>query len=147
MNSSRGYQYLDGYAYILTRIMEISSHYLLRILSSIRQAKISILLIQFLPSVFLTGLLPNSSLLALKMTKKKVLILIYPLKKLMGIDGSLFILDILFLTPHRVTLNSVLVIHRQSSQKEFYSLNPRSSFRYQQGLDGIMDRIISMGIL
>jgi len=147
MNSSQGYRYLDGYAYILIRILEISSHYLLRILNSISPAKTSALPILFFLWLFFTGLLPNSWFFAIKTAKKKYLILSFPLENTKIFHGYLFISDILILTLSRLTINSALAIHRQLSQKESNSLNPRSSFRYQQGLDGIMDRIISMGIL
>ena len=147
MNSSQGYRYLDGYAYILIRILEISSHYLLRILNSISPAKTSALPILFFLWLFFTGLLPNSWFFAIKTAKKKYLILSFPLENTKIFHGYLFISEILFLTLNRLTINSALAIHRQLSQKEFSSLNPSSSFRYQQELDGIMDRIISMGIL
>jgi len=64
--------------------------------------------------------------------------------------GYFFILDILLLILNRLTINSVLSIHRQSSQKEsnsFNKVNPSSSFSYQQGLDCIKDSSISTEIL
>jgi len=59
----------------------------------------------------------------------------------------LFISYILILSLSRLTINSTLLIHIQSSQKECISLNPRISFSYQQGLVSLKDSNISMGIL